>query len=286
MPSNTQNVKLGVCSVTFDGVDLGYTQGGVEVTVETQTKKVMVDQFGNSEINEYILSRSCKAKVPLAETTLENLVRIMPGAVMSQTGGVKATGTVTFSVAAPTDGDKVTVNGLDFTFKTALTGAANEVLAGATFSAAAANFAKAVNDSIDPKVINVSASAAAGVVTITADDFGTWANAYTLAKTGTNITTSGATLTGGVNATKKAVSVPNGIGIGLLALAKKLVLHPIANGPTDNSDDFTIPLAMTPGQMQFSFKLDQERLFPVEFSAYPDSVTKRLFIVGDESAVA
>jgi hypothetical protein len=37
--------------------------------------------------------------------------------------------------------------------------------------------------------------------------------------------------------------------------------------------------------MQFSFKIDQERLFPVDFNAYPDSVTKRLFYVGDGSAV-
>ncbi|MCK1543424.1 hypothetical protein IVB12_16020 [Bradyrhizobium sp. 179] len=283
MPSNTQNVKLGVCSVTFGGVDLGYTQGGVEVTVATTTKKVMVDQFGQSEINEYIMGRTCSAKVPLAETTLDNLVQIMPGATKVATGGVKATGTVTFSVAAPTDGDTVTVNGKVFTFDAA-PAVEGEVATGATFAEAAANFAAAINASIDPKVVNLSASAAAGVVTITADTQGTWANSYALAKTGTNITTSGATLTGGADATKVRVDVPNGIGISLLASAKTLVLHPIANAPDDHSDDFVIPLANTPGAMQFSFKLDQERLFPVDFNAYPDSVTKRLFYVGDGSA--
>src|SRR4051812_23802129 len=111
MASNTENVKLGVCLVTFDGVDLGYTKGGVDVEVATETKKVMVDQFGNSEINEVIMGRTCRAKVPLAETTLENLARIMPGSTLVTAGGVKATGTATFSTAAPIDGDKVTVNG-------------------------------------------------------------------------------------------------------------------------------------------------------------------------------
>lgn len=283
MPSNTQNVKLGVCQVIFDGVDLGYTQGGVEVTVATQTKKVMVDQFGQSEVNEYILGRTCSAKVPLAETTLDNLVKVMPGSTKVATGGVKATGSVTIATAVPADGDSVTVNGLAFTYRTA-PALPRDVAIGATISAAAANLRDAINASVDPKVVDLSATSAVGVVTITADTQGTWANAVTLAKVGVNITVSGATLTGGANATKVRVDVPNGVGISLLAGARKLVLHPTANDPDDHSEDFVMPLANTAGAMQFAFKLDQERLFPVEFNAYPDSVTKRLFYVGDADA--
>lgn len=283
MPSNTQNVKLGVCSVTFDGVDLGYTQGGVDVTVATTTKKVMVDQFGNSEVNEYILGRTCVAKVPLAETTLENLVRIMPGATLSAVGAAAATGTVTFATTPPVNNDSVTVDGVTFTFKTSPVGALDLAIP-ASLAAAATALRDAINNSVDPLLTQVTASAAAGVTTITADDAGVAGNSVALAKSGVNITVSGATLTGGTDATKKGVTVPNGVGISLLARAKKLVLHPIANLPTNRSEDFTIPLAMTPGAMQFSFKLDQERLFPVEFNAYPDSVTKKLFYVGDETA--
>ena len=80
MPSSTDNVKLGVCSVTFNAIDLGYTKGGVDVEVTTETYKVMIDQFGNSEINEYILGRTVSVTTPLVETTLDNLVNIMPGA--------------------------------------------------------------------------------------------------------------------------------------------------------------------------------------------------------------
>ena len=50
--SDTKNVKLGVCKVFYDNVDLGYTQGGVDVTVKTETHKVNVDQFGKTTINE------------------------------------------------------------------------------------------------------------------------------------------------------------------------------------------------------------------------------------------
>ena len=80
--SNTENVKLGVCRVSFGGEDLGFTKGGVEVSVETNTHEVMVDQMGETPINEYITSRTCKVTVPLAETTLENLFKIMPGATL------------------------------------------------------------------------------------------------------------------------------------------------------------------------------------------------------------
>lgn len=95
--SDTKNVKLGVCKVFYDGVDLGYTQGGVDVTVKTETHKVNVDQFGKTTINEVILSRDVTAKTPLAETTLENLVKIMPGAVLTEVGGTAATGTITIA---------------------------------------------------------------------------------------------------------------------------------------------------------------------------------------------
>lgn len=80
MPSLLSNVKLGVCTVTFNAVDLGYTKGGVDVEVSTETYTVTVDQFGSTPINDYIIGRTCKVTTPLAETTIDNLVAIMPGA--------------------------------------------------------------------------------------------------------------------------------------------------------------------------------------------------------------
>lgn len=82
MASDVKNVKLGVCRVLFDGQDLGYTKGGVDVSVATETHEVQVDQYGQTPINEYIMGRTVSVKVPLAETTLENLAKIMPGATL------------------------------------------------------------------------------------------------------------------------------------------------------------------------------------------------------------
>lgn len=80
--SDVKNVKLGVCRVLFDGQDLGYTKGGVDVSVATETHEVQVDQYGQTPINEFIMGRTVTVKVPLAETTLENLAKIMPGATL------------------------------------------------------------------------------------------------------------------------------------------------------------------------------------------------------------
>jgi hypothetical protein len=172
MASDTKNVKLGVCKITYGGVDLGYTMGGVEVTVKTDTHKVMVDQFGKTPINEYIMGRELTVKVPLAETTLENLVATMPGAT--------------------------------------LTVAAGEV------------------------------------------------PAY--------------------------VTVGTGIGTNLLDLADVLVLHPKGLDDADVSEDFVVPLAATAGALKFSYKLDQERVYDVEFTGYPDPATGKMFTVGKASA--
>lgn len=173
--SSTKNIKLGVCSVSYGGNDLGFTKGGVEVTVETNTHEVTVDQMGETPINEYIMSRTCKVTVPLAETTLENLVKIMPGATL-------------------------------------------------------------VSDSTSPE-------------------------------------------------TKKYVEVPVSAGSDLLSVAQELVLHPIANAKENKLDDFTVPKAATPGALNYSYKLDEERIFSCEFKAYADDKGV-LFKVGDTTAVA
>lgn len=82
MPSTPQNIRMGTCKITFDGQDLGLTMGGVEVTVETTTKETRVDQFGDTVANETIMGRNITVVAPLAETTIENLIKLMPGATL------------------------------------------------------------------------------------------------------------------------------------------------------------------------------------------------------------
>lgn len=84
--ADPQNIKLGTCKISYGGVDLGLTAGGVEVTVGTSTHETKVDQYGDTVVNEFITGRSCTVSAPLAETTLENLIATMPGAKLVSDG--------------------------------------------------------------------------------------------------------------------------------------------------------------------------------------------------------
>lgn len=276
MTSNTKNVKLGVCVVIYDGKDLGYTQGGVQVSVKTDTHKVNVDQFGKTTINEYIMSRDVSAKVPLAETTLENLVSIMPGATLVEVGGVAASGTVTFAGTAVAN-DTVTVNGVVFTFKASPV-ADTDVALGASAAGSAANLAAKLSASTDPKLADLSFTANLGVLTVSYAYEGVDGNLITLAASAATV--SGATLSGGTDPTSRKVEVTTGIGTDLLSYARELRLHP-KNLPLDNkSEDFVIPLAATAGALDFAYELEKERIFSVEFNGYP-ATDGKLFRVGE-----
>lgn len=83
---DTRNIKLGTCKVFWNDVDLGLTIGGVEMSVETSTHETKVDQYGETVVSEIVTGRNITVKCPLAETTVENLVAIMPGAELVANG--------------------------------------------------------------------------------------------------------------------------------------------------------------------------------------------------------
>ncbi|MET2951341.1 hypothetical protein ABXV18_24975 [Vibrio owensii] len=81
--TSTENIKLGTCRVLYGEspeVDLGLTAGGVEVEVTTTTHETTVDQFGETVVKEIITGRNISVSVPMVETTVDNLVLVMPGA--------------------------------------------------------------------------------------------------------------------------------------------------------------------------------------------------------------
>jgi hypothetical protein len=283
MASDTRNVKVGVCKIFFGGIDLGYTKGGVEVEVTTETYKVEVDQFGKSPISEVIMARSVMVKAPLAETTIENLVNIMPGATLVQVGGVRATGTIIVSTN-PSAGNTIIVNGVTFTFRSGTAPLPHDVLIGIDAAATAANLRAKLQASLASNVATADYSGTTATTTVTYNDYGVAGNAFTLLSgtAGAAVTMSGATLSGGTDPSAKRVDVTDSVGTNLLDIARELRLHPQAKPEDDYSDDFVIPLAATGGQAQFAYKLEEERIFNCEFSGYPNPTTRRLFYVGRE----
>ena len=282
MPSDTKNVKLGVCQILYGGYDLGYTKGGVDVEVKTESKKVMVDQFGQSEINEIIMGRTISAKVPLAESVINNLSKVIAGSTLKLSGGAAAMASITVG-AVPAGATNMAVNGYTFTFR-ANTNAVliSEIgITGLTTAQAAQKIADAINSSTDSRLVDISASVSGNVVTLQANTLGTGPNAYTLSAGTSGLTVSGATFTGGAAPGPQRLDVGNGTSVSLLSLAKMLVLHPIALPDTDRSQDLVIPLAGCAGDMTLAYKLDEERIYTMTFNGYPNAATGELYVAGD-----
>lgn len=76
-------VRVGVCSVTFNGVDLGLTKGGVTVSYEPTFHEISVDQYGETVVDAVLTGEKFTAKVPLAESTIANLKVAIPNATFA-----------------------------------------------------------------------------------------------------------------------------------------------------------------------------------------------------------
>jgi hypothetical protein len=118
-----------------------------------------------------------------------------------------ATGTVNIT-GLPVAAETVTIGGQIYTWRAAVGATANEVKIGADATASAANLAAAINLGAGSGTVygsattvnaSVTASPAIGVVTLTSRLAGTVGNAITLTEASTNLTVSGATLTGGTD---------------------------------------------------------------------------------------
>ena len=81
--ADVTKVKLGTCSVTYNGVDLGHTKGPVEVTYEAEYSDVSVDKYGETVVDSYLKGEKFMAKVPLAEYTIANLKAAIPNATFA-----------------------------------------------------------------------------------------------------------------------------------------------------------------------------------------------------------
>lgn len=86
--------------------------------------------------------------------------------------------------------------------------------------------------------------------------------------------------------TKKKLVIPTAVGTSLLDTAAPLILHPTANAVGDLSEDVTIPLAAPTGNITFDFQAENERIYQVEFTMYPDPATGLMLTIGDPSASA
>lgn len=103
--ADVTKVKVGVCSVTYNGVDLGHTVGGVEIVYQPTHHDVIVDKYGQTIVEKVLTGEQFQAKVPLAEYTIANLKNAIPqgqfqGAANARVHVGKSSGASARAVAA------------------------------------------------------------------------------------------------------------------------------------------------------------------------------------------
>lgn len=73
------NLALGICTVTYGGVDLGKTKDFVDVTIKLNTlAKKDVLPFGDTPVEHYDTGTEIEVVVPLVEYTLANISVALP----------------------------------------------------------------------------------------------------------------------------------------------------------------------------------------------------------------
>ena len=72
-----ENIRIGACSITYGGVDLGFTKGGVVVAVETQAEPT--NALGAPRDYDYrVTTTGVTVQCPLSEITASNFGVIFP----------------------------------------------------------------------------------------------------------------------------------------------------------------------------------------------------------------
>lgn len=162
------------------------------------------------------LYSSTDTGAPILTGALGSLVNLLDKCLVAGYGSTKATATITSNGTNVSNNDTVTVDGTTYTFKTALTPAANEVLIGANAAASLANLAAAMmgygtsgttyGAGTTQKYTVQVTSVTATVLTMEAVTGGTGGNSLALSKSAATYSLSGATFSGGSGTDTKASS--------------------------------------------------------------------------------
>jgi hypothetical protein len=209
---------------------------------------VTIGAYGNQITVAYVNPGTASASLSTSVTGTAITVNLATDA------GTAATGTITTSGTGAALNDTVTIGATTYTFKTSLTGAANEVLRDGTIDHDLTNLKAAINGAAGAgttygtgTVANTSVSAGtitSHVLTLTALSVGTAGNSIVLTKTGAVLTVSGSgTLSGGVN--PAITSTASQVKTNVLASAPAALLVSVANASGNDGSGTVTALTAT-----------------------------------------
>ena len=85
--------ETGPCQIKYNGVDLGYTKGGVKFTDEVMKTEITYDQTGETVQNTVTKGRKSSVEVPLTNQALALIEDLIAGATVDADGMIVATTT-------------------------------------------------------------------------------------------------------------------------------------------------------------------------------------------------
>mgnify|MGYP000985312251 CR=1 FL=1 len=146
--------------------------------------------------------------------------------------GARATNTIELT-GQPDPGDTVTIQGTEITFVSGTPGA-NEVEIGALVADTANNLLAFLQASSDANIALMTYSKIGEEITATARVYGTAGNAYTLAKSGLNITIGGGTFSGGVAPDTLTINGTAFTFVSALTTGNQILVGPTAEATAAN----------------------------------------------------
>ena len=75
---NIQNVRMGVCTITYNGVDCGHTLGGTKVTITRKLTPLKVDKYGDSPVDEVVTDVQMVVAAKIAEPVVTVIKNALP----------------------------------------------------------------------------------------------------------------------------------------------------------------------------------------------------------------
>ncbi len=294
MSGTIGNVKVQPCQVIFDDVDVGFTNGDLDIKPKEHSVDIKAHQEGSNVLDSIRTGKEVTLSVTFIETTLAKLQSLLARGGGS-TGAVAEVATLlcvadsssslhgkTFPLIAK-DGTKYLFQLKTGTLAAPVIPGWTVVQITITANDADTVVADAIAAAVDGLAGFTAPNPAGATITITQASTGIVAAGSGVGNTGFtyNVTTPGTNLLTGWGKSKDFT--------GMVGSAAKLVLHPIALGDYATATDFTEDLAFWlayPELDSIKRSGEKEGTFTANFKIFPDSSQDdavRLFSVGDHT---
>lgn len=76
--ANINNLRMGVCSISFGGNDVGHTLGGVKIQITRKLTDLKADKYGDSPIDKVLTDVELKVTAKVAEPVIANIQKTLP----------------------------------------------------------------------------------------------------------------------------------------------------------------------------------------------------------------